>query len=389
MKQALTPFTVAVGWSAYLQSFLHSAFGVVLPPAIAGAPLLWKEHHVEMTGAVCDLPAVLITLAVTGILIFGVRESSKFNDVVVAIKVIVVLLFLVFTASHVDPANWQPFIPPNEGTFGHMGVSGVFQGATTVFFAYIGFDAVTTTAQECKNPQRDLPIGVLVSLAVCTVLYILVSLVLTGLVPYHELNVAHPISYAVEKIGMNWLATLISIGAIAGLTSVLLMSLMGQPRIFYAMAKDGLFPKVATRIHPKYKTPHITTAITGVCCAICAGVLPIDILGELTSIGTLFAFFLVSLGVMILRIQRPDLPRKFKVPLGNFIVPILGMVFSGVLVGTATTATILRLLVWMLIGCVLYFCYGYHNSVLRHTAHNAKELEMSRVHLRNVDTSSD
>jgi APA family basic amino acid/polyamine antiporter len=234
-----------------------------------------------------------------------------------------------------------------------------------VFFAYIGFDAVSTAAQETRNPQRDLPIGILVSLAVCTVLYIAVSLILTGVVPYTKLNVPHPIAVGVEATGQMWLATAVEIGAIAGLSSVMLVLLLGQPRIFFAMAHDGLFPPVAAKVHRKFGTPYITTIITGIICAVCGGILPIDILAELTSIGTLFAFVLVSLGVMILRIKRPEIPRHFRVPGGPYLVPTLGAITSGLLMYTATTATIIRLFVWMAIGLAVYFAYGRKHSRLR------------------------
>ena len=281
------------------------------------------------------------------------------------LKVVVVLLFIAFAARFVQPANWHPFVPPNEGPFGRYGVSGVLQGATMVFFAYIGFDAVSTAAQETRNPQKDLPVGILGSLAICTVLYIAVSLILTGVVPYTKLSVPHPIALGVEATGQRWLATAVEVGAIAGLSSVMLVMLLGQPRIFFAMANDGLLPPAAAKIHPRFGTPYVTTIITGAVCAVAGGVLPIDILAELTSIGTLFAFVLVSLGVMILRVRRPDLPRAFKVPGGPYIVPILGALTSGVLMYTATTATIVRLFVWMAIGLGIYFAYGRNHSKLR------------------------
>ncbi len=358
---------VSVGWSGYVVAFFHDAFGVDLPKAWVGAPVLWseKQQHFELTGNVVNLPAVLVVLAVTALLVRGVKESARFNTIIVIMKVAVVLLFIAFAARFVRTENWHPFIPPNEGAFGRFGASGVLQGATMVFFAYIGFDAVSTAAQESKNPQRDLPIGILVSLAICTVLYIAVSLILTGVVPYQKLNVPHPIAVGVEATGQLWLATAVEIGAIAGLSSVMLVMLLGQPRIFFAMANDGLFPQVAAKVHPRFGTPYITTIITGVVCAVAGGVLPIDILAELTSIGTLFAFVLVSIGVMILRIKRPEIPRPFRAPGGPYVVPILGAVTSGLLMYTATTATIIRLFAWMAIGLAIYFAYGRKHSRLR------------------------
>jgi basic amino acid/polyamine antiporter, APA family len=357
---------VSVGWSGYVVAFMHDTFGVDLPKAWTSAPVVWSEagQHFEWTGANLNVPAVLIVLAVTAILVRGIKESARFNTIVVFVKVIVVLLFIAFAARFVNPANWHPFVPPNEGRFGRYGVSGILQGATMVFFAYIGFDAVSTAAQETKNPQKDLPIGILGSLAICTVLYIAVSLILTGVVPYQKLSVPHPIALGVEATGQLWLATAVEIGAIAGLSSVMLVMLLGQPRIFFAMAHDGLFPAVAAKVHPRFGTPYVTTIITGVVCALAGGVLPIDILAELTSIGTLFAFVLVSLGVMILRLKRPDLRRAFRVPGGPYVVPVLGVLSSGLLMYTATTPTIVRLFVWMAIGLVVYFAYSRKHSKL-------------------------
>ena len=358
---------VSVGWSGYVVAFMHDTFGVDLPKAWVGAPVLWseKQQHFELTGAYLNLPAVLVVLAVTALLVRGIKESARFNTIIVFMKVTVVLLFIAFAWRFVKTENWHPFVPPNAGTFGRFGASGVLQGATMVFFAYIGFDAVSTAAQETRNPQRDLPIGILVSLGICTVLYIAVSLILTGVVPYQKLNVPHPIAVGVEATGQLWLATAVEIGAIAGLSSVMLVMLLGQPRIFFAMANDGLFPPLAAKVHPRFGTPYVTTIITGVVCAVAGGVLPIDILAELTSIGTLFAFVLVSIGVMILRIKRPEIPRPFRAPGGPYVVPILGAVTSGLLMYTATTATIIRLFAWMAIGLAIYFAYGRKHSRLR------------------------
>jgi APA family basic amino acid/polyamine antiporter len=363
---------VSVGWAGYVGAFIQHITGKPLPHEWTSAPVVWDSAAQQFhgTGAVINLPAALIVLAVTVILVVGIRESARFNAVIVFLKLAVVLMFIAFAAPFVRPENWQPFIPENTGTFGQFGVSGILQGATMVFFAYIGFDAVSTAAQETKNPQRDLPIGILVSLGVCTVLYIAVSLVLTGVVPYTQLSVPHPIAVGIAATGIGWMETVVEVGAIAGLTSVMLVMLLGQPRIFFSMASDGLFPKVATKIHPKYGTPYITTIITGIVCALAGGLLPIDILAELTSIGTLFAFVLVSLGVMILRLKRPEIPRAFRVPGGPYLVPICGALTSGLLMYTATTHTIIRLFVWLALGLVFYYFYGRKHSKLR-LAHQA------------------
>jgi APA family basic amino acid/polyamine antiporter len=330
---------------------------------------VWNEahRHIQFTGAIINLPAVFITLFVTAILVVGIKESARFNSVIVVIKVAVVLLFIAAATPFIRTENWHPFIPKNTGVFGHYGISGILQGATMVFFAYIGFDAVSTAAQETRNPRRDLPIGILGSLAICTVLYITLSLILTGVVSYTKLSVPHPMAVGIAATGVRWLETAVEIGAIAGLSSVMVVMLLGQPRIFFSMAVDGLLPPVAAKVHPRFGTPHITTITTGVACAVAGGLLPIDILGELTSIGTLFAFVLVSLGVMILRLKRPDIPRSFKVPGGPFVIPILGALSSGCLMYTATTHTIIRLFAWMAIGLGIYYVYGRKHSKLRKT----------------------
>jgi Amino acid transporters len=359
--------TVSVGWSGYTVAFVANVTGWKMPAAWTSSPLVWSEvhRHVQFTGAIVNLPAVLITLFVTAILVVGIKESARFNSVIVVVKVAVVLLFIAAATPFIRTENWHPFIPKNTGVFGHYGLSGILQGATMVFFAYIGFDAVSTAAQETRNPRRNLPIGILGSLAICTVLYISVSLILTGVVHYSKLSVPHPMAIGIAATGVHWLETAVEIGAIAGLSSVMVVMLLGQPRIFFSMAVDGLLPPFAAKVHPRFGTPHITTITTGLVCAVAGGLLPIDILGELTSIGTLFAFVLVSLGVMILRLKRPDIPRSFKVPGGPFVIPILGALFSGGLMYTATTHTLIRLFAWMAIGLVIYIVYGRKHSKLR------------------------
>jgi APA family basic amino acid/polyamine antiporter len=358
--------TVAVGWSGYVVSLLQQ-FGVHLPDALTNAPFAKGAGHFEIvrTSAILNLPAVLVVAAITTLCYVGIRQSASFNSIVVVIKVTVIVLFIGFGVWYVDGANWHPFIPPNTGQFGHFGWSGVLQASGIIFFAYIGFDAVSTAAQEAKNPQRDMPKGILLSLLICTVLYVIVSAVLTGMVPYAELNTPAPVALALDRYpALGWLAGLIKLGAIAGMTSVMLVMLLGQPRIFYAMAQDGLLPPLFRRVHPRYKTPYVGTVITGVIAATVAGLFPVTILGELVSIGTLLAFLTVCLGVLRLRYTRPDVARPFKVPAPWFTC-ITGAVVCGGMMASLPLDTWLRLLVWTVIGMAIYALYGYRHSALR------------------------
>lgn len=359
--------TVAVGWSGNLVSLLESA-GITIPAAIAGAPLAYDGASFTTTGTYINLPAVLLILAMTALLVVGIRESARFNNLIVFIKVAIVLLVIGFGFMYVDAANWEPFIPAREimpdGT-GRYGWEGIVRGAAVVFFSYIGFDAVSTAAQEAKNPQRDMPIGMLVSLGVCTLLYVAMALVLTGLTSYKNLNVPDPVLVALTAAGpgLKWLFFFTGIGAIAGLASVVLVMLMGQPRIFYAMSRDGLLPPVFGKIHPKYNTPHITTIVTGVIAAVVAGIFPIGLLGELVSIGTLFAFIIVCGGILMLRYTNPNIHRPFRTPFVP-LVPILGILICGYMMVNLPHDTWLRLIVWMAIGVAIYFLYGRRHSKL-------------------------
>jgi len=358
--------TVAVGWSGYVVSFLDQ-IGLHLPAALTNAPFAKGTGHLEIvhTGALINLPAVLVVAVITSLCYIGIRQTSGFNVIIVMIKVAVILLFIGFGVFYVSSDNLTPFIPENAGSFGKFGWSGVIQAAGIIFFAYIGFDAVSTAAQEARNPQRDMPIGILVSLVVCTILYVAVSAVLTGMVPYAELNSPAPVALALDRYpSLAWLGGLIKLGAIAGMTSVILVMMLGQPRIFYAMSKDGLLPELFRRVHPLYRTPHISTLITGGLAAAISGMFPVTILGELVSIGTLMAFVTVCIGVLVLRYTRPDLARPFRVPL-PWLTCTLGALVCGGMMVSLPVDTWVRLAVWTVIGVTTYFVYGYRNSRLR------------------------
>ncbi len=357
LEYSLSSSSVAVGWSGYAVILLRE-LGITVPPRLVGAPgtsvVLPDGSSVT---AVFNLPAVLICLAITALLVIGIRESARVNTTIVVIKVAVLVLFVIVGAQYVNTANLHPFIPPNTGHFGSFGWSGILRGAGIIFFAYIGFDAVSTASQEARNPGRDIPIGILVSLAICTVIYIAVGLVMTGLVPYTRLNVASPIAVAVQATGLAWLAPIINIGAICGLSSVILVNLLAQSRIFYSMSRDGLLPPLFAKLHPRFRTPHVTTAITGLVVAVASGLFPIDVLGQLVSMGTLLAFAIVCMGVLILRRIEPDTPRPFKTP-GMPWVPIFGTLICLYLMSGLPLRTWIRLVVWLAIGLTIYFTYG-------------------------------
>jgi APA family basic amino acid/polyamine antiporter len=357
LEYSLGASTVAVGWSGYIVSFLRD-IGIVVPAQWAnpmGAEVALADGSVVQ--GIFNMPAAFIALAVTALLVVGIRESAGANSIIVIIKVSVVLLFIAFGAAYVNAENWTPFIPEATGVRGEYGMSGILMGAGVVFFAYIGFDAVSVAAQEAKNPQKDMPTGILASLLICTVLYIVVALVLTGIVPYTSLNVPDPIAVGIDATGLSWLKPLVKLGAIAGLSSVILVMIMAQPRIFYAMSRDGLLPPVFKRIHPTFRTPHITTMVTGVAVAVTAGLFPIGALGHMVSIGTLLAFAIVCVGVLVLRYKQPGLDRPFKVP-GMPVVPILGALFCVWLMASLPGITWVRLGIWLVIGLAIYFLYG-------------------------------
>jgi APA family basic amino acid/polyamine antiporter len=349
LEYALSVATVAVGWSGNLRSLLRD-FGIELGPNLGMARVDWL--------------AMVSVAAVTLLLTLGVRESAGVNSVIVAIKVAVIVVVIAFGAIYVRPELYHPFVPANTGAFGSFGASGVLRGASVIFFAYIGFDSVSTAAQECKRPQRDLPLGLLGSLAICTILYVLVSGVMVGLKPYAELNDPAPMALAVDAVReraagtslaslARGLALMVKFGTFLGLSSTMVVTLLGQTRVFYAMAKDGLLPAWTARVHPRFRTPWLATLVTGGICAIVAGLTPIDVLGELVSIGTLFAFVLVSIGVVVLRRKLPDAPRPFRVAFSPY-VPIAAAVVSVVLMAGLPRATWERLVVWMAIGLAIH-----------------------------------
>jgi len=369
---------VGVGWSGHFVSLL-GLFGIQLPEALTVSPTAWctatqvgtmaaplcAHPGLNFTGAIVNLPAVCIVALMSTVLVIGIRESARVNNFIVILKVAIVLLVAIVGLSHITPANWKPFIPPNTGEWGTYGWSGVLRGAGLVFFAYIGFDAVSTTAQEAKNPQKDMPIGILGSLAICTVLYMIVSAVLTGMVPYTELNLPAPMAYAMQAVGAPWgVRMAIDLGAVLGLGSVILVMLLGQSRVFFSMSRDGLLGPWAGQVHPRFRTPYVSTIYTGVAVALATGLLPLQLLGQLVNIGTLLAFVLVCGGVWILRSKRPDLDRPFRTPWVPF-VPIMGILCCFGLMLTLPADTWIRLLVWLIIGFAIYFGYSRKHSRLQ------------------------
>jgi APA family basic amino acid/polyamine antiporter len=376
LEYAVGSLTVAIGWSGYMQRLL-AGFGLELPVALGAPPPV----------GIINLPAVIITLLIMVLLVVGVRESARFNAVMVAIKVVAVLFFIAAGATYVEPANWTPFAP--------YGWPGIMAAAAVVFFAYIGFDAVSTTAEEAKNPQRDLPIGIIASLVICTVLYLVVGFVLSGIVPVVQFRANEaalpgvamvaqeesirflnaPVAYALAFIGQGWAAGLVSAGAVAGITSVLLVMLMSQPRIFFSMSRDRLLPPGVSKVHPRFGTPYITTIITCVLVAIFAGFTNIQAAGEMTSIGTLFAFVVVCAAVLVLRAKRPDAKRPFRVPLGP-IFPVLGIISCAYLMLSLPIITWIRFLGWLDLGMIIYWLYGRSHSTLVNQAETNRRTPM-------------
>jgi basic amino acid/polyamine antiporter, APA family len=346
LEYALSVSTVAVGWSGYFVSLARDV-GVTVPAGLAAPP----------PDGLFNLPAAMIVLLVAGLLVIGIKQSADTNTLLVAIKAMVLVVFVVAGAAYVNRDNLTPFIPPNTGPFGSFGWSGVLRGAGVMFFAYIGFDAVSTAAQEAKNPSRDMPIGILGSLAICTVIYIAVAIVLLGIVPYQQLNVADPLAVGIDATGLKWLSPVIKMAALFGLFSTMLVNLLAQTRIFYSMSRDGLLPPVFATVHPRFRTPHVSTILIGTIIAIVAGFTRIAVLGQLVSIGTLLAFVLVSIGIIILRKTMPDAPRPFRTP-GVPWVPVVGALICLAQMVGLPLATWERLVIWLAIGMVVYFGYS-------------------------------
>jgi len=363
LEYAVGAATVSVSWSAYVTSFLGS-FGLALPHALTASPFDSDAMGHPSPGIV-NLPAMLIIVLVSLLLIRGISESAKVNGAIVALKLAVVCAVIGFGAFYVKPANWHPFIPPNTGEFGHFGISGVFRGAATVFFAYIGFDAVSTAAQETKNPERDMPIGILGSLAICTVLYVLVCLVVTGLLSYTKLHTAAPVALAISETHLPFLRVAVTVGAIAGLTSVILVMLLGQSRVFYSMACDGLLPRVFANVHPRFRTPWLSNLLFMVFAGVAGGFLPISSLGHMTSFGTLLAFVIVCVGVLVLRRTDPARRRAFRTPYSPY-VPIAGIVVCGALMLSLPLQIWIMAMVWLVLGLGIYFSYSRSHSRLAH-----------------------
>ncbi len=356
--------SVSVGWSGYMISLLDG-WGIHLPAHISQATFDHTEDGWFWTGSIINFPAVFIVAVISAFLIGGIKQSALINNIIVVVKVSVILLFIAFGISYIDTSNWVPYIPENTGNFGQFGWSGILRGAGVVFYAYLGFDALSSAAGEARNPQKDMPRGILISLLICAILYIGVTTVLTGIVNYTELNVAAPIALAIDRAGsgLAWLSPLIKLGAIAGLSSVILVMMLGQSRIYYSISKDGLLPKIFSKIHPKHGIPHNATIFASIITALFAGLFPLHVLTELVSIGTLMAFTVVCISIIILRKTQPDLKRPFKTPLVPFI-PLAGAIICIVQMISLPWTTWSRLIGWTIIGFIIYFGYGLKNSKL-------------------------
>ena len=370
LEYAVGASTVSISWSGYVVSLLHD-LGIDLPPQFLAGPFEpLKLPDGRLIHGLINLPAVFIITCISLLLMLGIKESARTNGIIVVIKVAVVVVFIGLGWRYIDSANYTPFMPNNTGTFGEFGISGIMAGAGTIFFAYIGFDAVSTAAQEARNPQKDMPIGIIGSLVVCTMLYILFSIVLTGMVNYKELGVAAPVALAIDKTPYLWLNKLVKLGIIAGFTSVILVMLLGQSRVFFSMSRDGLVPAVFSQVHPKFRTPWRSNLLFCLFVAPFSAFLPLSVVGHMTSIGTLFAFVIVCAGVWVMRVKHPEAPRPFRTPLVP-TVPILGIVWNFAMMYSLGWANWLRLAIWLVIGQIIYFTYSRAHS---HLARRVKPL---------------
>ncbi|KAF9427996.1 hypothetical protein BGZ76_002103, partial [Entomortierella beljakovae] len=349
--------TVSVGWSSYMVAFLSDAFNWQVSPKWTHTPIIWDGNTFSTSGDYFNAPAFVISAIVSITLYFGIHMTARINNYLVVFKVIALLIVIFAMVPFVKPENYHPYIPKETG-----GVSGMLAGASTVFFAYIGFDSISTTAQEAKEPQVNLPVGIMATIVIATVLYVGISVVTVGVAHYSTLGGSSPIVDAVRLTHMHWLVVLTELGALAATTSVILVLLISQPRVFYAMAHDGLIPKAFGRVHPKYKTPYFSTIVTGVLCSICGGLLPIEVLSDISSVGTIFTYFVVNVGVIILRYTRKTVPRRFKVPGGPWLLPGIGAASSLLLLKNARQEAVVRLLVWMALGLFIYIVYGRTHS---------------------------
>jgi basic amino acid/polyamine antiporter, APA family len=365
LEYGISASAVAVSWSAYVVNLLAEAH-IHLPAILVNAPLAENaSDHLVVTGAIINVPAVLIIAAMSWFCYVGIRETAGATNFMVAVKVGIICIFVVAGLKFINPGNWHPYIPPNTGTFGHFGWTGVMQGAAIIFFSYVGFDTASTTALEARNPQRDLPIGIIGTLVVSTVLYVAMAAAITGMVPYFKLNNAEPVAVALDAHPtLAWLGVFLKIGIIAGMTSVILTSLLGQPRILLSMADDGLLPGAMSRCHERFKTPHVSTVVTGVGAAVIAGVFPLDVLADLISIGILLAFAVVCIGVLVMRFTRPEVDRPFRVPVAWLVCPLGAIVCAGTTY-FLSTATWIRLVLWTVLGFAIYGLYGYKHSRMR------------------------
>ncbi len=352
LEYMLAASAVSAGWSGYFVSFLNG-LGIHIPLEFTAAPGALKDQTTYF-----NLPAFLILMGITSLLYFGIKESKRMNNIMVIVKIAVILLFIFVAFKYVKPDNWTPFMP--------FGFSGVLGAAALVFFAFIGFDAVSSAAEETKNPARDLPRGIIFSLIICTLLYVIVSGIMTGIVPFMQFEgISHPVSLVLQVAGQNWVAGIVDVGAILGMTTVMLVMLYGQTRIMFAMSRDGLVPKVLSKVHPKYKTPYINTLFFGTLSALMGGLIPLDELASLVNIGTLSAFILISVAVIVMRRTQPDLPRAFRCP-GVPYIPILAIISCGALILNLHSQTFIRFLIWLVIGLAVYFLYSRKNSLLNH-----------------------